>query len=170
MVSKEQNNDIDRDTFFSIMAAFPTGVAVVTTVSEDGTPKGLTTNAVASVSADPPMLLVCVGKTSRTLPALLATRKFTVNFMGADSHEICGLFASREVDKFSRVEWLPGEGRMPCLVADAVAWAECVIDQQYEAGDHVVLIARVHAGRAPDELGLPAVYFRRTYSALAYRK
>src|SRR3989442_1370034 len=61
---------VDRETFAEIMASFPSGVAIVTTLDEAGEPKGLTTSAVASVSAEPPLLLVCVDFTSRTLPAL----------------------------------------------------------------------------------------------------
>jgi flavin reductase (DIM6/NTAB) family NADH-FMN oxidoreductase RutF len=45
---------LSREDFFSIMSAFPTGVAIVTTLDEHGEPKGLTTNAVCSVSAEPP--------------------------------------------------------------------------------------------------------------------
>ena len=48
---------VNRQTFFDIMASFPSGVAIVTTLDSDGTPRGLTTTAVASVSADPPLLL-----------------------------------------------------------------------------------------------------------------
>ena len=92
---------VDRSTFFQIMSAFPTGVAIVTTVEEDGTPRGLTTNAVTSVSADPPILLVCVDKDSRTLPALRASRRFVVNFMRDDHAEICALFASKADNKFA---------------------------------------------------------------------
>ena len=66
------------------MSAFPTGVAIVTTLEPDGTPRGLTTNAVSSVSAEPPILLVCVDRDSRTLPALLHTKRFVVNFMRDD--------------------------------------------------------------------------------------
>jgi flavin reductase (DIM6/NTAB) family NADH-FMN oxidoreductase RutF len=58
---------VERDLFVEIMASYPAGVAVVTTLDVDGTPKGLTTTAVSSVSAEPPLLLVCVDLKSRTL-------------------------------------------------------------------------------------------------------
>src|SRR5687767_9846810 len=48
---------LEREEFFAIMSAFPTGVAIVTTLDADGQPRGLTTNAVCAVSADPPLLL-----------------------------------------------------------------------------------------------------------------
>ena len=65
---------IDVATFRTIMASFPTGVTVITTVDEDGSPKGFTSNAVSSVSMDPPLLLVCVALTSETLPIVQRSR------------------------------------------------------------------------------------------------
>src|SRR4051795_7408100 len=106
---------VDRDTFLRVMSAFPTGVAIVTTLEADGTPRGLTTNAVTSVSADPPILLVCVDRNSRTLPALLHSKRFAVNFMRDDSAEISRTFASKADDKFDRVAWKPGLGGIPLL-------------------------------------------------------
>src|SRR5262249_21353064 len=101
---------VARDEFFGIMSAFPTGVAIVTTLEPDGIPRGLTTNAVTSVSADPPILLVCVDRSSRTLPALLHSKRFVVNFMRDDCAGLCGLFASKADDKFDQVSWSPGLG------------------------------------------------------------
>jgi flavin reductase (DIM6/NTAB) family NADH-FMN oxidoreductase RutF len=156
---------MDKHTFLSIMSAFPSGVAVVTTLDEDGAPKGLTTTAVSSVSAEPPMLLVCVGRGSRTLPALLHTRRFVVNLMAQGREEVCSIFASREEDKFANVRWEAGESGMPHLPVDTVAWAECALHQTVEAGDHVILIGLVEAGGAPDPASVPAVYFRRAYGS-----
>ena len=89
------------------------GVAIVTTLEPDGTPRGLTTNAVASVSAAPPILLVAVDRGSRTLPALLHSKRFVVNFMRDDCAELCALFASKADDKFSQVAWTE-IGRASC--------------------------------------------------------
>jgi flavin reductase (DIM6/NTAB) family NADH-FMN oxidoreductase RutF len=79
------------------MGAFPTGVTIVTTLDERGQPKGLTSNAVCSVSPDPPLLLVCVDQCSNTLPALQHTRRFVVNYLVAGRGELSNLFASKEL-------------------------------------------------------------------------
>src|SRR5205085_6098345 len=121
---------VDRTTFAEIMASFPSGVAIVTTLDESGEPKGLTTSAVASVSAEPPLLLVCVDFTSRTLPALRAGGRFLVNFMRAGTAELCRRFASKAEDKYGSVAWRPTESGMPLLYEDAIAWAECVTVQE----------------------------------------
>ena len=154
---------VDRDTFREIMSAFPTGVAIVTTLDEHGEPKGLTTNAICSVSADPPLLLVCVDKTSRTLTALRHARRFVVNFMSDGSAELCALFASKADDKFAHVRSEPGLGGVPCLVDDALAYAECATEQELEAGDHVILTGLIEGGRGPEPDQVPILYFRRTY-------
>jgi flavin reductase (DIM6/NTAB) family NADH-FMN oxidoreductase RutF len=160
---------VDRETFAEIMASFPSGVAIVTTLDETGEPKGLTTSAVASVSAEPPLLLVCVDFTSRTLPALRAGGRFLVNFMRAGTAELCRLFASKAEDKFAAVEWRPTESGMPLLHEDAIAWAECVTVQEVEAGDHIVLVGQVEAGEPPEAGEQPLVYYRRVWGAWAGR-
>ena len=128
------------------MASYPAGVAVVTTLDTDGTPRGLTTTAVSSVSAEPPLLLVCVDLTSRTLPALRAGGRFVVNFLREGRSELARLFASKAEDKFAGVEWRPSATGMPVLEADALAWAECVTVHEIEPGDHVVLLGQVEDG------------------------
>jgi flavin reductase (DIM6/NTAB) family NADH-FMN oxidoreductase RutF len=156
---------LSREEFFAIMSAFPTGVAVVTTLDADGEPRGLTTNALCAVSAEPPLLLVCVDKESRTLPALLHSRRFVVNFLAERRDELAQLFASKAEDKFAAVSWEPGLGGMPCLREDSLAYAECQTEQELEAGDHVIVTGLVVGGLAPDPASVPILYFRRSYSS-----
>jgi flavin reductase (DIM6/NTAB) family NADH-FMN oxidoreductase RutF len=151
------------EEFVAIMAAFPTGVAIVTAVDVDGTPRGLTTNAVTSASLDPPILLVCLDLTSRTLPAVRRSGRFAVNFMSAGCEAVCRKFASKADDKFDHVRWEPGLGGVPLLSGHAVAFAECVVRDDLEVGDHAVLTGLVEAGSPPESAGEPLVYFRRAY-------
>jgi len=155
---------VDRDTFLEIMASYPAGVAIVTTLDADGTPRGLTTTAVSSVSADPPLLLVCVDQTSRTLPALREGGRFVVNFLREGRAELARLFASKRDDKFDDVSWRPGANGIPVLEDDALAWAECVTVQEIEPGDHVVLLGRVEEGEgAAADADAPLMYYRRSW-------
>jgi flavin reductase (DIM6/NTAB) family NADH-FMN oxidoreductase RutF len=156
---------LSREEFFAIMSAFPTGVAIVTTLDDRGRPKGLTTNAICSVSAEPPLLLVCVDRTSRTLAALRHARRFVVNFMSDGRADLCALFASKADDKFADVRWEPGLGGVPRLTEDALAYAECLTQEEVEAGDHLVLIGLVEAGRPPDPERAPILYYRRAYGS-----
>ena len=154
---------IDRQAFFEVMASFPSGVAIVTTVADDGTPRGLTTTAVCSVSADPPTILVCVDLGSRTLAALRTRRRFVVNFIGEGRSELCLLFASKADDKFDRVAWRPTAAGIPLLDEDVLAWAECTTMHELEVGDHVLLVAGVEDGGVHPELEPPLMYYRRSW-------
>jgi flavin reductase (DIM6/NTAB) family NADH-FMN oxidoreductase RutF len=154
---------VDRETFAEIMASYPSGVAIVTTVDADGTPRGLTTTAVSSVSAEPPLLLVCVDRMSRTLPALRAGR-FVVNFLREGRSELARLFASKRDDKFEHVVWRRSASGLPILEDDALAWAECVTVHELTTGDHFVLLGQIEegAGASADE-DAPLMYYRRSW-------
>jgi flavin reductase (DIM6/NTAB) family NADH-FMN oxidoreductase RutF len=154
---------IPRQQFFEIMASFPSGVAVVTTVGPDGTPRGLTTTAVSSVSAHPPTVLVCVDLGSRTLAALRGRRGFVINFIGEGRSQLGMLFASKADDKFERVSWQTTASGLPLLHEDALAWAECWTVHDLEVGDHVILVARVEDGGVAPELEPPLMYYRRSW-------
>jgi flavin reductase (DIM6/NTAB) family NADH-FMN oxidoreductase RutF len=153
---------LDPKVFRSIMSAFPTGVTVVTTTSSDGTPKGFTSNAVTSVSLDPPMLLVCVALTSETLPVLRDAKRFVVNFLKEGEHEISNRFARKGSDKFEGLECLDHDG-LPVLAEHSIAHAVCSTEFEVEAGDHIVLIGRVHHGDA-SESNAPLLYHRGKYT------
>jgi flavin reductase (DIM6/NTAB) family NADH-FMN oxidoreductase RutF len=154
---------VDRDTFVEIMASYPAGVAIVTTLDTDGTPRGLTTTAVSSVSAEPPLLLVCVDLTSRTLPALRKGGRFVVNFLREGRSELARLFASKRDDKFEQVRWEATASGMPFLSDDALAWAECVTVQELEPGDHVILLGQVEEGAGAADEDAPLMYYRRSW-------
>ena len=156
---------VDTQRFRSLMGAFPTGVIIVTTVDPAGAPKGLTTQSFLSVSTDPPLLVVSLDKTSRTLRALLATRAFAVNFLASGRGDLATRFATKSDDKFSGVEWQPASAARgsPILAADSVAYAECLVDRTIEAGDHMLVLASVEGGAVLS--GTPLMYYRRTYAA-----
>jgi flavin-dependent trigonelline monooxygenase, reductase component len=154
---------MERQSFFEIMASFPSGVAVITTADANGTPYGLTTTSLSSVSADPATLLVCVDLSSRTLPVVRSTGRFIVNFMRAGRSDLSLLFASKADDKFGHVAWRLTPGGLPLLEHDALAWAECTTEQELEVGDHVVLIARVDDGGVFGQGLAPLMYYRRSW-------
>jgi flavin reductase (DIM6/NTAB) family NADH-FMN oxidoreductase RutF len=156
---------IDDALFVQVMSAFAAGVAVVTAVDEDSIPRGLTTTAVTSVSREPPLLLVCVDTGSRTLPAIRHSGGFVVNFIAAAHTDLALQFASKTEDKFSAIDWSTAVSGAPVLHAHSHAWADCQVEQEIEAGDHVVFIAEVtHAGVSEDEAGhLPLTYYRRSF-------
>ena len=153
---------MDEETFRRIVGSFPTGVVVVTAPG----PRGLTTNAVSAVSLDPPLLLVCVDRASRTLPAIREHGAFVVNYLAEGRAELATRFASKADDKFDGVSW---EGSRtakgaPILRDDVIAWAECSLHAGYEGGDHEIIVGRIEEGGTPG--GAPLAYFRREYRSM----
>src|SRR4051812_41494505 len=88
--------------------SFPTGVTIVTT-SVQGKPYGLAVNAFASVSMDPPLVMVCVKETSSTYPHLYAQDEFGVSILDSDQLDVAEIFSKSGVDKFSAISWVNGE-------------------------------------------------------------
>lgn len=154
---------IDSRTFRSIMSAFPTGVTVITTTSPDGSYKGFTSNAVTSVSMDPPMLLVCVALTSETLPVLRDAKRFVVNFLKSGEDQISNRFARKGSDKFDGIQCRDHDG-LPVLAEHTIAHAVCTTEFEVEAGDHIVLIGRVEHGDVSESDVAPLLYYQSKYA------
>jgi flavin reductase (DIM6/NTAB) family NADH-FMN oxidoreductase RutF len=157
---------VDVQRFRAIMGSFPAGVVVVTAVDADGEPRGLTGTAMCSVSADPPLLLICVDRSSNTLPALRHSRAFVVNILSSDAEHISQRFASKDKRKFDGVPWRPSEiaDGAPIVEEHCTAYAECRCVEEIEAGDHIVFIARVDGGDVMAG-GAPLVFRRGIYRA-----
>lgn len=126
------------------MSAYPTGVAVITAMSSDGEPCGLTCSSLISVTLTPPTLLVSMNVHSRTLAATLDAGGFGVNLLPARSRAAAVLFSSLTADRFSAIRWSPaGPMRLPRLEQDLHGWAECAVEQVVTVGDHALVIGRV---------------------------
>ena len=155
---------VDRDRYRALCGAFPSGVTIATTVDASGAPKGLTTQSFIGLSTEPPLMLVAVDKTSRTLSALRHTQKFVINFLKLGSEEISMLFASKAENKFRGIAWDASAiaGGAPILRDNVVAFAECVVVRTIEAGDHFIFVASVEGGEVLG--GIPLIYYQRTYA------
>ncbi|MHA7179619.1 flavin reductase [Arthrobacter sp. MDB2-24] len=120
---------------------FITGVTVVTT-QDQGAPKGLAVNAYASVSLEPPLVMVCIQKTSSTYPALFAATHLGINILGTEQRETIATFASKSTDKFAEVDWHEGPNGSP-LIDGSPASLEAEIRERFQAKTHTVFICRV---------------------------
>jgi len=156
---------VSRDLYRAISGSFPTGVLIVATLDERGEPKGLTTQAYMGLSTEPPLVLVSIDKTSRTLSALQRSRAFVINFLNAGADEVATLFASKSDDKFKDLPWEPAPeaAGAPILRAASLAYAACKVTEIHEAGDHILFVASVEAGEIFG--GTPLMYYRRTYAS-----
>lgn len=121
---------------------FITGVTVVTTIDADGQPRGLAANSYASVSLDPPLVLVCVQKSTSTHDPLFQSSHLGINIMSTSQRETIGIFASKALDKFASVEWHPGPNGSP-MIEGSAASIEAEIKERFLTKTHTVFISKV---------------------------
>jgi flavin reductase (DIM6/NTAB) family NADH-FMN oxidoreductase RutF len=150
-------------SFRALMARFPTGVSIVTTMDENGRPWGMTCSSVCSVTLTPPTLLVCLRTGSPTLRAMLLRGSFAVNFLHEWARPTAELFASGAPDRFDLVRWRQdADACGPRLVDAALATADCRVDGTWEVGDHVVVLGAT-VGITEGLPWLPLLYGLRQY-------
>ncbi|MBW1879383.1 MAG: flavin reductase family protein [Deltaproteobacteria bacterium] len=151
------------DDFKGTLACWATGVSVVA-VNDGGLLYGLTVSSFASVSLDPPLILVCLSIANQ-MPAMIERAgRFSVSFLGSDQEAASVYFASagREPTR----DFVGYEGELSVLrqpvVKGAMAHLVCELHDRLDAGTHAVMIGQVvHAARNPD--ARPLLYFRRGY-------
>jgi flavin reductase (DIM6/NTAB) family NADH-FMN oxidoreductase RutF len=155
---------IDSRRFRTILGRFATGVVAITAVDpETGRPNGLVANSFTSVSLDPPLVSFCVAHTSTTWPRLRGARRLCVNILSAPQLDVCLRLAARGGEKFAGLEWTPSPGGGP-VIGGALAWLECSVDAEYVAGDHMIVVARVHhLDRHHD--GDPLIFYQGGYGS-----
>jgi flavin reductase (DIM6/NTAB) family NADH-FMN oxidoreductase RutF len=158
---------VDDDIFRQVLASFPTGVVIVTALDGKGEPAGLTVSAFCSVSARPPLVLVCLDNGSNTLQAVRESGAYTVNILSAERQEVALLFASKRTDKFAAIEWVSpriAKGG-PILHRDVAAHAACEVRDARQCGDHWVLIGEVVEADF-DEQADSLLYHRRAFASI----
>lgn len=134
--------EIDPAHFRSVLGHYPTGVCVVTGCAKDGQASGLVVGSFTSVSLRPPLVAFFPDKGSTSWPKVRDCGHFCVNVLGEDQVELCKTFASKGGDKFCDVAHKDSEHGMPVLDG-VVAYIECQIEDEIEAGDHTIVLGRV---------------------------
>lgn len=146
--------------FKASMAALASGVAVVTGATADGSPRGLTVTSIASYSAHPPSVIVCVDETCNSYAALTTGSHFAAHLLQAEQADVATLFASSAIDKFDRVPWTLWDDRLPVL-RDVLAVVICRRINTTVLGDHAILVGEVVDGSMQE--AQPLVYWRRGF-------
>jgi flavin reductase len=153
--------DIDVKTFWQALGQRPIGATIVTAKGETG-PAGFLGLSASHVSADPPIMLVSIGKKTSALKDILASRHFAVNFLAAGAEALLDSFGGRTDDKgasrFDPDKWTTLETGAP-VYREAQGAMDCRLEETIERGDVVIAIGRVVAVSAGGE-GEPLVLFR----------
>jgi flavin reductase (DIM6/NTAB) family NADH-FMN oxidoreductase RutF len=153
---------IEAFEFRRVMGHFVSGVVVVASRRpESGQPCGLTASSVASVSLEPPLVLVCVDRQAYSHDCIRESGFFSLNILAADQEKISRRFASWDLEeKFAGLEHRTGATGAPILL-ESLAWLDCRVWASYPGGDHTIFVGEVVGGDAVDEA--PLLYYRGGY-------
>jgi flavin reductase (DIM6/NTAB) family NADH-FMN oxidoreductase RutF len=137
-----------------IFGRFATGITVVTAGRE--TPRGMTANSFASVSLEPPLVLVCVQRNATMHETIREAGSFAVSVLAAHQERVARLFADRTRPpgqlQFDAVDAIPGPHTGAPVLSGALAWLECKLATVYEGGDHSIFLGEVQTlGRGMTE-------------------
>ena len=156
--------ELSPTAFRDALGAFPTGVTVITAIGADGRHSGATANAVTSLSLDPPMMLACLDRGSRTLATVRESGLFGVNVLAAGHEDLATGFAGKgsEEEKWRGVGHAEAAGSL--RMDDALVWVACELRDVIQGGDHVILTGTVLEADARE--GRPLLFHRGAYRDL----
>ncbi len=146
--------------FRQALGSFPTGVTVVTAMNKQNKPVGFTANSFTSVSLDPYLILICIGKNSSNIQIFEEAEYFAVSVLSQEQREISITFANPVENRFAKVHWQTKTTGSP-VIKDAVAWFDCKKSQLVDAGDHIILIGEVV--QFESNKNAPLVFLRGNY-------
>ncbi len=154
---------LDPARYRQVMGQYPTGIAMVTAASQDGSPVGMIVGTFASVSLDPPLVSFMPTRTSTTWPLIQAAGSFCVNVLTVAQEPVCRAFRAEGVERFAGEPWRIGATGSPILERSA-AWIDCEIVNVLDAGDHVIVLGAVVEMDSPNA-ELPMLFFQGGYGS-----
>lgn len=159
------NYDLTPDSLRSAFSGFPSGVAALCS-TVGGLPEGIVASSfTVGVSLDPPLVMFAVQRTSRTWPVLRNSHRIGVSILGSSHEEACLQIASKSADRFAGLDLHTTEAGA-VLLNDAALWLECSVEQEMPAGDHEVVLLRVHGASAHEYGEEPLVFHRSAFHRL----
>jgi len=157
---------ITPEAFRDALRHFPAGVTIVTIKAGEEV-HGLTVSAFASVSPEPPLILICIDHRHYAYKLLEQEgATFAVNILRADQSGLSDRFAYADSeDRFAVGEWRTAVTGAPVL-ADALAWLDCTVYCHERAGTHTIYVGHVQASGVPSPDQPPLVWWNRAYHPL----
>jgi 3-hydroxy-9,10-secoandrosta-1,3,5(10)-triene-9,17-dione monooxygenase reductase component len=154
---------VDIGHFRRVLSSYPTGVVVVCADSRQG-PVGMSCNSFTAVSLSPPLIAVCPADTSTTWPSIREAGRFCVSVLASEAEEICARFARKDTDRFAGIDVRP-RSHGPAI-SNAVAWIDCELYDEFQAGDHTIALGRVVALERCEK-ATPLVFWASGYGTVA---
>jgi flavin reductase (DIM6/NTAB) family NADH-FMN oxidoreductase RutF len=154
---------VSQSAFRAILGRFATGVTVVTTRDRRGRDIGMTVSAFASLSLEPPLVLICVDHSASIYNQLSKATHFIANILSEGQEAIARRFAESTSNRFDGIGYERGQSGIAVLL-DVLGYVECEVVARYEAGDHDIIIGSVESGVANE--GKPLLYYRGGYAQI----
>ena len=153
------------DQFKDALRFWASGVSIVTTRRPDGL-QGITVSSFASVSLDPPLVLVCIEKRARSHQAIASQGCFVVNVLEARQEDLSERAAARRGLEESWLLNVPHRAAVTGapVLEGALAWLDCSLGASHPAGDHTIFVGRVEA--AGTASGMPLLWYDRGYARI----
>ena len=151
------------DELRALFREVPSPVGVVTVAVGDDA-AGLTVDSLVSLSVDPPLLGIALGRHAALHELLREAGTFAISILAAGQEHLAQHFARGvpPIAHWTGIETLPGELGAP-LIGDALGWVECRLSFEREVGDHTLFVGEAVAVRhGPGREAL--VYLRRAYT------
>jgi flavin reductase (DIM6/NTAB) family NADH-FMN oxidoreductase RutF len=156
---------VNANDFREVMRRFPTGVTVVAVADGAGEPWGLTVSSFTSVSLDPPLVLVCIDRTSNTHDRIVEAPGFGISVLAAGQAAVATRFAVDPPEgRFDQIDWEAGPVGYP-VIEGAAAWLQCDLHDVLPGGDHSIILGRVSATGVSREP--PMVYHEGAFGSVA---
>ena len=134
--------EITHHHFRETLANYPTGVTVVTSCGDLEEPVGMVVGTFTSASLEPPLVAFLPDKRSASWKKLSKLNNYCFNILGAHQVEICRILSSKEANKFSYIQWTLNKFGAPAI-SGSIVQIDCIKESEYEAGDHLIVLARV---------------------------
>jgi flavin reductase (DIM6/NTAB) family NADH-FMN oxidoreductase RutF len=161
--SLRTNQDLDPRRLRDAFGVFPSGVVAVA-AEVDGTVTGLAASSFTSVSIEPPLVSFSIATTSKTWPDLRRAPHLGITVLAEHHGEVCRQLAGPVADRFTDVALhVSGDGAV--TLDEGLARFDCTIHREVEAGDHLVVLLRLHA--VEHSVGQPLVFHRSAFGRLA---
>ncbi|MET4639988.1 flavin reductase family protein [Mycetocola sp. 2940] len=155
----------DPRVFRDTLGHYASGITIISGIDEEG-PVGFTCQSFYSVSTEPPLVSFSVMTNSTTYPRVRETGRFAVNVLAHDQHTVSNQFARKGTDKWAGIDWSPTQAGNP-VISNTLMWLDCEIWAEHEAGDHYIVIGRVHQMSPPEwHTADPLLYFKGQYRHL----
>ncbi len=160
-----QDRQANSREFRDLMGRFCTGVTVVTGCLE-GVPWGFTAQSFVALSLDPELVAVCPANSSDSWPSIARSNAFCVNFLKSTQADLSTRFAQTGTDKFDGIAW-HGRATGSPVLDSSIAYVDCSLVREIEAGDHSIAIGRVEDLGLIDSNASPLLFYRGAYRTLA---